>query len=67
MTIHRNKINIKYTAEDTAVDWHEDVYNFLKSYNPKQWRKAASALQEAFIQMTESTLEVMYDEIGWND
>lgn len=65
-TIHRNKMNIKDKCEDTVCDWTDDIIALLNEHNPKDWRKIITELQKAFILSSESLLEDMYDEKGWD-
>ena len=65
-TIHRNKMNIRDKAEDTVCDWTDDIVALLNEHNPKDWRKIITELQKAFILSSESLLETMYDEKGWD-
>ena len=65
-SIHRNKISMKDNAEDTVIDFDETIRNFLLEYNPEKWRQAMDCLQKAFASRSETILEIMFDEIGWN-
>jgi len=65
--IKRNKASLKDCAEDLVFNWDENIVDFLREINPKKWRQAVDYLQEAFKQNTESILDSMYDEIGWDD
>ena len=67
ITIHRNKMSLKDQVEDIVVDWSDDIVNFLNENDPKHWRKIINELQKAFVASSESILENMYDEKGWND
>ena len=67
ITIHRNKMSLKDQAEDIVVDWSDDIINFLNENDHKHWRKIINELQKAFVASSESILENMYDEKGWND
>ena len=65
-TIHRNKMSIQDEARDTVLDWTDDIIALLNEHNPKDWRKIITKLQDAFVLSSESLLETMYDEKGWN-
>lgn len=65
-TIHRNKMSIKDKSEDAVCDWTDDIIALLNEYDPKDWREIITELQKAFILSSESLLEDMYDEKGWD-
>lgn len=65
-TIHRNKMSIKDEVEDTVCDWTDDIITLLNEHSPEKWRKIITELQKAFILSSESLLENMYDEKGWD-
>ena len=61
-----NKISMKINAADTVSNFTEGMRTFLQNYDPKQWCQAMNCLQKTFLHTSESVLEIMFDEIGWD-